>query len=169
MMPLVICGFLKGQTQCNTNTLSLILFISTNTAHHLIMWIIIFEQGRMILAHLCDEPKGLKSGMFMVWLWSLLTKTSCFGLWYFFVFWLQMLSLQRSTMGKLLMCLFHLVLVTSERQLFYVYTKWLDLLTGRSPLVDELVLLLLYCAYTGELEHFQFHTCILWSFLWNLS
>jgi len=25
------------------------------------------------------------------------------------------------------------------------------------PIVDELVLLVLYCAYTGELEHFQFH------------
>ena len=26
----------------------------------------IFLQGRMILAHLCDEPKGLKTGMCMV-------------------------------------------------------------------------------------------------------
>jgi hypothetical protein len=33
---------------------------------HIMNEIVIHGQGRMILAHLCDEPKGLKTGMCMV-------------------------------------------------------------------------------------------------------
>jgi len=65
----------------------------------------------MILAHLCDEPKGLKSGMFM---------------------------------SLVFLC-------------FPIANALIAKINDGMPLVDELVLLVLYCAYTGELEHFQFH------------
>nr|AAT08019.1 putative aminoalcoholphosphotransferase [Zea mays] len=58
--------------------------------------------GRMILAHLCDEPKGLKSGMFM---------------------------------SLVFLC-------------FPIANALIAKINDGSPLVDELVLLLLYCAYT---------------------
>jgi len=56
----------------------------------------------MILAHLCDEPKGLKSGMFM---------------------------------SLVFLC-------------FPIANALIAKINDGMPLVDELVLLLLYCAYT---------------------
>jgi len=58
--------------------------------------------GRMILAHLCDEPKGLKSGMFM---------------------------------SLVFLC-------------FPIANALIAKINDGMPLVDELVLLVLHCAYT---------------------
>ncbi|CAL5043972.1 unnamed protein product [Urochloa decumbens] len=58
--------------------------------------------GRMILAHLCDEPRGLKSGMFM---------------------------------SLVFLC-------------FPIANALIAKINNGAPLVDELVLLVLYCAYT---------------------
>nr|CAB3467389.1 unnamed protein product [Digitaria exilis]CAB3469908.1 unnamed protein product [Digitaria exilis] len=64
-----------------------------------------FYLGRMILAHLCDEPRGLKSGMFM---------------------------------SLVFLC-------------FPVANALIAKINDGAPLVDEPVLLLLYCVYAGEL------------------
>lgn len=119
----------------------------------------------MILAHLCDEPKGLKTNMCLVnhlspispTLLVLESVTSCY---YFFKFKMQSLVYlpfalanaltARLNAGYVLLFLFYILLQKLTWVSFGLY-KTDKLVSFRVPLVDELWVLLGYCVFTGLL------------------
>lgn len=136
--------------------------------------VIIIWQGRMILAHLCDEPKGLKTGMCMV-LSLLNSYCEIFLFCAWFAIGLRMLT--KSIIYTSLLCSSPLLLPMHWLQnwmrgmffcLFFFYCEivisiviaWWYLTVNLTlfcasfrcsvPLVDESLVLLLYCAYTGK-------------------
>ncbi|RYR79219.1 hypothetical protein Ahy_A01g004045 isoform B [Arachis hypogaea] len=99
-----------------------------------------FLVGRMILAHLCDEPKGLKTGMCMVSNLVVIVNV--------------LTALTR------LICGFIYVL----QSLLYLPLAIANALTARLndgvPLVDERLVLLGFCAYTVTL-YLHFATTVI--------
>ncbi|KAE9454497.1 hypothetical protein C3L33_13601, partial [Rhododendron williamsianum] len=115
-----------------------------------------FLVGRLILSHLCDEPKGLKTSMCMSLLFlpfgiaNALTARLNDGYVFIFIS-MAMVLIYEARIGIVVQLYkdehWHAVEVVSNCSLSTCESLCFS---GRVPLVDERWVLLLYCAYTGE-------------------
>ncbi|KAK6931421.1 CDP-alcohol phosphatidyltransferase [Dillenia turbinata] len=104
--------------------------------------------GRMILAHLCDEPKGLKTGMCLLQCCIITLPYS-----------LGTLSLVASPLS-----FFELLTFQKSQSLLYLPFALANELTARLndgvPLVDKSLVLIGYCAFTASL-YLHFATSVI--------